>query len=119
VGASDVRTTATRPSVISVEHEFGHPVATGLLWANPGGRMSFTASYTAPNSVTDAAGLREFRIDYLPQPSLRPVPFTIQIQLPPGAQVQASSPGVTVDGDSARYAGTPETAAAFWVRYTS
>ena len=59
----------------------------------------------------------EFRIDYLPQPSLRPGPFTIQIQLPPDAQVQASSPGVTVNGDSARYAGTPETAEAFWVRY--
>jgi hypothetical protein len=119
VGASDVRTTATGPSVTSVEHEFGHPVATGLLRANPGGSMSFTASYTAPNAVTDAAGLREFRIDYLPQPSLRPVPFTIQIQLPPGAQVQVSSPGVTVSGDSARYTGTPETAQGFWVRYTS
>jgi hypothetical protein len=115
--ASHVRTTATIPTVVSVEHEFGRPVATGLLRANAGGSMSFTAAYTAPHAVTDMGGLMEFRIDYLPQPSLRPGPFTIQIQLPPGAQVQASSPGVTVNGDSARYAGTPETPEAFWVRY--
>src|SRR5206468_11033187 len=116
VGASHVRTTATIPTVVSVEREFGHPVATGLLQSNPGGSMSFTASYTALHAVTDVGGLSEFRIDYLPQPSLRPGPFTIQLQLPPGAQVQASSPGVIVDADSVRYAWTPASPESFWPR---
>lgn len=115
--AGDVQLRSKPTAVLLQEQEFDHPVTVGLLEADPAQDAELTTSYARPGAVTSIAGGSEFRIDYQPQASLRPVAVTVRIQLPAGSSVTTVSPGMVVDGQTVTYTGQPTTALTLWVRY--
>lgn len=115
--AERVRVRTSEPSINGVDTAFDHPVADCWLFADAGGEMTCTVSYEAPGAATASGGSWEYRMQVLPQPSLHPSPTSIEITLPAGARVVASSPGVTFEGVVARWQGEPVTPVDVWVRY--
>ena len=99
------------------EREFDRPVALGLLEADPGASSDFTATYTRPAAATPVGSSLEYRIDYLPQASIRPTATTVRIQVPAGARIESASAGMSIGGDTATYTGTPTRPMSLWVRY--
>jgi len=115
--AGRIRVRTSEPSITGVGAAFGRPVGDCWLFADPGASMTCTVTYEAPGAATAAGEAWEYRVQVLPQPALRPSPTSIEITLPRGARVVASSPGVVVEGDTARWEGEPVTPADVWVRY--
>ena len=105
------------PTVTGVEHEFGRPVGLGYLETPSGGRFAWSMTYTVPSAVTETNGVKEYRVDYLPQPMLSPMPISVTIELPAGATVSGTSPGVEVSGTTVTYADSPTTSQSIWVRF--
>ncbi len=99
------------------EREFGRPVALGLLEADPGGSADFTATYTRPAAASPVGSSLEYRIEYLPQASIRPTAYTVTIEVPAGARIESASAGMSVAGGTATYTGTPTRPMSLWVRY--
>ena len=98
--------------------EFGHAVSFGKVSAAPGSRETWSVTYVAPNAVVSSEGGSEYRLDFLPQASLVPVPVSVQIHLAPGTSVTGTAPGMRTDGQTATFAGQPSTAQGIWVRFT-
>ena len=109
--------TSSGPTVTGVEHEFGRPVGLGYLETPSGGRFAWSMTYTVPSAVTETNGVKEYRVDYLPQPMLSPMPISVTIELPAGATVSGTSPGVQVSGTTVTYADSPTTSQSIWVQF--
>lgn len=105
-------------TVTGQEEEFGHPVSLGFVWAPPGGSYTWSVTYQAPDAVIPAGSLSEYRLDFIPQPTLVPIPLSITIHLPGGASISAMSPGMQGKGATATYEGQPSTAQSMWVRFS-
>lgn len=109
---------ASAPTVTGVEEEFGHPVAIGYLQVPPGGEMTWSVTYRAPEAVMQAGpDTVEYRMDFLPQPTFEPGPVSVTIHLPPGAVVSDRSPGVSGGNGEVRYDDRPAVPTAIWIRY--
>ena len=119
--AEDITMVVTpEPQLWVVEREFGRPVGMGLIHALPGETSTFTITYIVPDAVTNVDGdLREYRMDFLPQPSLRPVPLHVRFELPEGTSALSTSVGLALDGSTATYEDSPTTSQTFWVRFTT
>ncbi len=109
---------ASGPTVTGQEEEFGRPVSLGFVWAPAGRSYTWSVTYVAPEAVTTVADESEYRLDFLPQPMLSPLPLRIHVQLPPGATATSGSAGVQIDGGSASFEGQPATAQSIWVRFS-
>ena len=108
---------ASGPTVTAEEHEFGHPVSAGFISAGAGGSMTWSVTYQVPDAVTETDGVREYRLDYLPQPGFAPIPIDVTIHLPDGSTITEASPGVRADGAEVTYRDAPAVPTAIWVRY--
>jgi hypothetical protein len=117
VAAEGVRVRATRPSVTNVGVAFDRPVADCFLYAGPDGEMSCRIGYRVPGAATPVDDAWEYRLHVRPQAALRPSTAAIEVALPEGANVTATSPGVTVDGGVARWNGLPVEPTDVWIRY--
>ena len=106
------------PTVTGQEREFGHPVSLGFVWAPAGHKYTWSVTYEAPGAVTAVGDLSEYRLDFLPQPTLAPIPLSIRIHLPDGATISSTSTGMQVDGATATFEGQPTTAQSMWVRFS-
>jgi hypothetical protein len=106
------------PTVTGQEREFGHPVSLGFVWAPAGRSYTWSVTYQAPDAVTAVGDLSEYRLDFLPQPTLAPIPLSIRIHLPDGATVSSVSTGMQADGATATFDGQPTTAQSMWVRFS-
>jgi hypothetical protein len=117
-GATDVES-SVEPGVPLgiVEQEFGHPVATELLGAPPGEQARMAVTYEVPGAVVRRGDVWEYRLGYLPQPALTPAGLEVEIALPPGAEVVATSPGLTPAGPGVRFEGAPAARTGIWVRF--
>ena len=73
--------------------------------------------YRATGAVTRGGGADEYRLDYLPQPTFDPMPVSVTIHLPEGAEAVAAAPGVEVDGSTATFRDALTTESTIWVRY--
>ena len=98
--------------------ELGHTVAFGEVSAPPGRTTTWSVTYEAPEAVISAGGASEYRLDFLPQAGLSPVPVSVRIELPPGAAVAGTTPGMRADGGVVVYEDEPMTAEGIWVRFT-
>jgi hypothetical protein len=105
-------------TVTGQEREFGHPVSLGFVWAAPGRSDTWSVTYEAPNAVTSTGDLSEYRLDFIPQPTLVPIPLSIKIDLPEGASISSVSPGMQIDGGTTTYSGQPTTEQSMWVRFS-
>ncbi|MGH3927238.1 MAG: DUF4012 domain-containing protein, partial [Pseudonocardiaceae bacterium] len=105
-GATDVES-SVEPGVPLgiVEQEFGHPVATELIGAPPGEEARMTVTYEVPEAAVRRGDVWEYRLGYLPQPALSPSGLMVEINLPPEAEVVATSPGLTPSGLGLRFQG--------------
>jgi hypothetical protein len=108
---------ASGPTATAQEHEFGHPVSAGFISAEAGGSMTWSVTYQVPDAVTEVDGVREYRLDYLPQPGFAPIPIDMAIRLPDGSAIVETSPGVRVDGATVSYRDAPAVPVPIWVRY--
>jgi hypothetical protein len=109
---------ASGPTVTGLEREFGRPVALGFMQArSSGGTFSWSVRYLAPGAVTREGGADEYRLDFLPQPTFDPMPVSVTIRLPQGAEAVAAAPGVEVDGTTATFRDALTTESSIWVRY--
>jgi hypothetical protein len=117
--AADVKLVAAGNPIFLQEEEFDRPVTMGLLEAESGQEAEVTTSYTRPGATTTVDGASEFRVDYEPQPSIRPVTVTVRIQAPADATITAAAPGIAVDGRTATYTGQPTIAVSLWIRFVS
>jgi hypothetical protein len=115
--AEDVRVRATRPSVTDVGEALDRPVADCFLYAGPERQMSCAVRYRVPGAATRFGDGWEYRAHVRPQAALRPSAATIEVTLPEGASVTATSEGVTVEGGVARWSGEPVEPTEVWVRY--
>jgi hypothetical protein len=106
------------PTVTGQEQEFGHPVSLGFVWAPAGRSYTWSVTYEAPDAVTAVGDLSEYRMDFLPQPTLAPIPLSLRIHLPDGTTVSSTSTGTQVDGATATFEGQPTTAQSIWVRFS-
>ena len=113
---ADVR--VNRPSVYSVGTAYEHKVAGAFLYAGPGGDCTATAVYRQAAAATQVDGTWEYRVQVRPQVALRPIPYSLDVTLPEGAQVLETSPGVTVSGTSVQWSGSPVVPEDVWVRYS-
>jgi hypothetical protein len=100
-----------------VEREFGIPVVTELLAARAGETTELIVTYEVPGAVSDMEGVSGYRLDFLPQPAIRPERLVVEITLPAGTRLVASAEGLEQDGGAVRYLGTPTSPRPFWVRY--
>lgn len=105
------------PTATGLEQDMGRPVAIGSLQAAPGKDATWSTTYEAPGAVTTVGDLHRYQLDFLPQPALSAIPLTVTMQLPSGAQVVSTSPGVRVGGTTLTWTGSPVTAESFWVTY--
>jgi hypothetical protein len=117
VAAEGVRIRATRPSVTNVGVAFDRPVADCFLYAGPDEEMSCRIGYRVPGAATLIDDAWEYRLHVRPQAALRPSTAAIEVTLPEGADVTATSPGITVDGGVARWNGLPVEPIDVWIRY--
>ena len=108
---------ASGSTVTGVQKDQGFPVAIGYVHAPSGGNFTWSVTYTAPNAVTQVGTQHEYRLDFLPQPTLSGIPLSVSIHLPDGSTVASASPGVSTGGASATYSDTPLTPTSIWVRY--
>jgi hypothetical protein len=115
-GSPTFRSTS-HPTVNTLEQEFDHHVAVGFVEVAAGRSVTWSVTYTAPGAVTNVDGLREYRLDFLPQPTLEPIPISLTIHLPEGASPDSTSPGFTVNGRTLSYSGEPATPQTIWVRF--
>jgi hypothetical protein len=117
--AADVKLVAAGNPIFLQEEEFDRPVTMGLLEAESGQEAEVTTSYTRPGATTTVDGASEFRVDYEPQPSIRPVTVTVRIRVPDGTEITEVAPDVTIDGNVATYTGAPTAPLPLWVRYAA
>jgi hypothetical protein len=106
------------PGFTGQSTEFGHAVSFGEVSAAPGTTARWSVTYVAPHAVISSGGGSEYRLDFLPQASLSPVPVTVAVHLPPAMSVTGTAPGMQTDGQTATYEGQPGTAESIWVRFT-
>jgi hypothetical protein len=104
--AIDPAVAVSRPSVTDIDEAYGHPVADAYLYADPGGRATATVDYRLDDAATEDDGVWTYRIRVVPRPSLRPVPYSLELTLPSGAQVVEAG-GFAFDGTSLRWSGSP------------
>lgn len=117
-GATRIEVKTSEPSVYAVSTAFGHPVADAFLFADPGEQMAATTTYRQPGAAANVEGTWTYSVQVRPQASLRPIPYTLEIRLPEGASVTASSSGVLIDGGVARWSGEPVMLEEVWVSYS-
>lgn len=108
---------SSAPTVSGIEEEFGHKVAVGFLQAPAGGEMTWQVTYRVPDAVTRVDGVREYRLDFLPQPTFRPGQVSVTIHLPEGAVTSDRSPGVSGGNGTIEYHDRPAVPTVIWVRY--
>jgi hypothetical protein len=99
-----------------VEEEFGRPVVVELLGAEAGGSASMEVSYVVPDAMRRLGDTAEYRLGFLPQPSLRPGLVEMEIVPPQGLDVVDAAPGMRVMERSVRFRGAPVVARSLWVR---
>ena len=110
---------ASGPTVTGLEREFERPVALGFMQARwRGGTYSWSVRYRAPGAVTRGDGADEYRLDYLPQPAFDPMPVSVTIHLPEGAEAVAAAPGVEVDGSTVTFRDALTAESSIWVRFS-
>lgn len=115
---ADAIAVTSRPTGVAfVEEEFGVPVATGYLAADPGRDASVEVRYRAPRAVSVGNDERMYRLTVLPRPLLSPATFRVSISVPEGAEVSATAPGMTVADGVVRWEGAPAEPLELWVRY--
>ncbi|MGH2656332.1 MAG: DUF4012 domain-containing protein [Actinomycetota bacterium] len=100
-----------------VEQEFGHPVAMELVGAPPGEQASMTVAYEVPEALVRRGDVWEYRLGYLPQPTLTPAGLRVEIAMPAGAEVVGASPGLTATGPALEYQASPTAPTGIWVRF--
>jgi hypothetical protein len=115
-GAEGVKVSTEPLSFTEVTTEFERPVAAGTLYAGPGKQMTMTVRYRVPEAATLSEGVWTYRVDVLPQPSLRPAATTVTVRVPDGTELLAS-PGFKNEGAVATYEGAPTDPTALVVRY--
>jgi hypothetical protein len=117
VDAEIVAVTSRPTGVAFVEEEFGVPVATGYLAADPGADASVEVTSLAPAAAPVDGDERSYRLTVLPRPLLTPATFRVSIAVPEGASVSATAPGMTVADGVVRWEGAPTEPVELWVRY--
>jgi Protein of unknown function (DUF4012) len=100
-----------------VEEEFGRPVALELLGAEAGQSAIMTISYRVADALRRRGTTAEYRLDFLPQPALRPGSVSVEIRLPSGAEVTDVASGLQVTGEVVSFEGSPTVPRSLWVRY--
>ena len=97
--------------------EFGHQVGFGEVTIPSKGTAEWSVTYEAPDAVTYVEGASEYRLTFLPQPSLSPIPITVRIHLPDDHSVTSTSTGMQTNGTTATYEDSPTTPEEIWVRF--
>jgi hypothetical protein len=115
--AGDPTFTGGLPGSSDTLEEFGHRVAFGEIFTPSGGSSTWTVTYEVPDAVTSVDSASEYRLDFLPQPTLSPIELDIQVELPESRSVTLTSPGMQTNGRTTIYADSPTTAQSFWVRF--
>lgn len=108
---------ASGQTVTGLQQDQGRPVAIGLVNPPPGGEYTWSVTYTTREAVTNVGGAKEYRLDFLPQPTVVPITLSVKMQIPGGAEVTAASPGMTVVDSSVTFQGSPVTEQSYWVRF--
>jgi hypothetical protein len=81
---------------------FGTFVAIGISGAD------LTCVWTTAGVATQSEGVWTYRLTIQKQPGMSPVPMSVQVTLPAGAQVQGTPDGGTVSGETVTFATTLE-----------
>ncbi len=116
--AEDVRSRVVGgPSLGLVEEEFGRPVLMELLGAPAGSTATMEVSYRVSEVARRVGAAWEYRLDFLPQPSLYPESLTVDVAVPDSSEVVTSSAGSRVADTAVRFAASSTVPRSFWVRY--
>ncbi|MEX1264148.1 MAG: DUF4012 domain-containing protein [Actinomycetota bacterium] len=101
------KVTVTGHSLSGIDEAFGHPLADAFLFADPGERSSATVTYEDPAASVEADGIWTYRIQLRPQPAIRAIGHTVEIELPEGADIVAAPRGSIVDDGIIRWEWAP------------
>ncbi len=101
------RVRVTGRSISGIDEAFGHPLADAFLFADPGERSSATITYEDPSAAVETDGTWTYRTQLRPQPAIRPIRHTVEIELPEGADIVAGPRGSIVDDGIIRWEGAP------------
>lgn len=106
--AQHIQQRAKLSTIVSLDREFGVPVSDALLTAPSGRTAAYSTTYSTASAATDNGDRTwTYRLTILPQPSIRPIPVSISVILPEGAEVlrlqglRGSGERLTFDGDPA------------------
>jgi hypothetical protein len=102
----DVQT--SQPSVFGVERAYDHPVADAFLYADAGKSSSATVSFSRPNGTLLSGDVWTYATQVRPQPTLRPMPYSLDVELPTGAEIVQLPPGASFEDGVVRWSGEPE-----------
>ena len=108
----------TGQSLSGIDEAYGHPLADAFLFADPGASSTATVTYDDPDAAVEGADVWTYRTQVRPQPSLRPIAHTIELELPGGAQVVSMPPGSVVNDGTIRWEGAPTSATELVVVYS-
>ena len=97
----------TGHSLSGIDKAFGHPVADAFLFADPGKSSTTSVTYEDPEAAMEAGGIWTYRIQLRPQPAIRPIVHSVEIELPEGSDVVAAPPGSVISGETISWEGAP------------
>jgi hypothetical protein len=96
--------------------EFGRPVEFVAVEVDSGTSFTWSVTYVVPGAVP-ATSVRDYRIDYLPQPMFFAMPISISVTIPKGTTFKSSSPGTKVNGQTITWSGSPAAATSIDVTF--
>ncbi|MFN2544508.1 MAG: DUF4012 domain-containing protein [Actinomycetota bacterium] len=117
-GATNVKThVGGDASLAERGQEFGHPVVEGHFEIGPGRTAPIHVTYHAPHAAVEENGTFVYRAKLIPQAKLWPVPVTVRITLPEGADVQQTGWGMERTDSALTYRAADISARTIWVSY--
>lgn len=87
--------------------ELGHRFYRDYFGTRSGETSELEVSWHLPTAWEGDGTGGTYRLTFLNQATIRPADVTVVVHAPDGMQIHEASPGMTVDGDSATWEGTP------------
>ncbi len=115
--AEKIAIETSSPTSTSTTEIDGMPVAQAPISADPGGGMAMIVTASVPGVAVHQEGEWLYRIRILPQTAVTPATVRFSVQIPDGARILSSSPGLVPYGTNLRYRGAPQGPTVLWVRY--
>ena len=97
----------TGRSLSGIDTAYGHPLADAFLFADPGQASTATVTFDDPDAADGVDGVWTHRIELRPQPTIRPITHSLEIELPSGADVIDMPAGSVFDDGTVRWEGAP------------